>query len=215
MSSRNAVVMLALTLFAPVTAHAQVVCLTGCPGVGNSLVPACITLVGRSGAGVVDPAGTFVVVVRDLANNPRANALVRLDLNNAPDLHLCTTQQPGLIVSAVPGAMYIEGRSDAAGVFSTALVGGSNGAGGASTLFGGGRIFIDGTLAGSPTVSTYDLDGSGGVGINDLSVWLSDFGSSTANGRSDYDCNSFNGINDLAIWLAAYGSSQSAVGCTP
>ena len=43
-------------------------------------------------------------------------------------------------------------------------------------------------LIGSPTVAAYDLDGASGVGANDLSAWLTDFGSGQPYGRSDFDC---------------------------
>ena len=197
----------------PALAGAQIC--GGCVEGGNSSIPSCIRLVGRDALGVPDPAGAFLVVVRDLANNPMPNVLVRVDLSPAPDMQLCPTQAPGLVVSAAPGAMYVEGRTDASGVFSASIVGGSNGAGGAVTLLNGGRIYADGVLLGSPTVSAFDLDGSGGVGINDLSVWLGDFGAIMNYGRSDYDCSGALGVNDLSVWLMALGSGRSLASCSP
>ena len=90
---------------------------------------------------------------------------------------------------------------------------GSNGAGNAVTLLGGGRIFKNGTLIQFPTVSAYDLDSSSGVGANDLSAWLTDFGTGNPYGRCDYDCSGGIGANDLSLWLTAFGSGTMAISC--
>src|SRR5262245_11313035 len=57
----------------------------------NSTTPSCISLVGSNG-GVPAAVGTFTVVVRDLANNPVANAAVVIDLGPCVDLHVCADQ---------------------------------------------------------------------------------------------------------------------------
>lgn len=207
---------LLLVALASTPALAQIVCLINCPpDPSNASIPPLILLVGHDGNGVADPVGHFDVVLRDLANNPIPNAVIRVDLSNAPEMHFCVSQAPGLVVNAVPGNMYVEGVTDPAGRFSASLVGGSNGAGGAVTLLGGARIFGNGVLLGSPTVAALDLDGSGGVGINDLSAWLGDFGTGQNYGRSEYDANGSVGINDLSIWLTRYGAGLSAASCSP
>ena len=68
-------------------------------------------------------------------------------------------------------------------------------------------------LIGSPTASAYDLDGAAGVAINDLSAWLSDFGSGNAYGRADYDCSGSVAINDLSSWLTLFGAGASLESC--
>ena len=93
------------------------------------------------------------------------------------------------------------------------VLGGSNGGGNASTLLGGGKIFANGTLLQTPTVSAFDLDNAGGVGANDLSAWLTDFGSGNPYGRSDYDCSGGIGANDLSLWLGEFGNGTSASSC--
>ncbi|MEQ1833456.1 MAG: hypothetical protein ABL977_10410 [Candidatus Eisenbacteria bacterium] len=214
MKSRVLFVACAMSLVTAMAANAQVVC-GGCINPANSTVPACITLVGHDAIGAPDPRGLFTVTVRDLANNPTANALVRVDVTPATDLTLCGTQQAGLVVSTSAAAMFVEGRTNLLGQFTVSLMGGSNGMGNGMPSLGLGKIYADGVLIGSPTVSVLDLDGTSGVGINDLAVWLADFSSAQLFGRSDYDCNAGVGINDLSVWLAAYGSSASAYGCTP
>lgn len=76
-----------------------------------------------------------------------------------------------------------------------------------------GRILWDGRFIGAPTVAAYDLDGSHGVGANDLSVWLDDFGSTLDIGRGDYAGSGFIGANDLSMWLSVFGSATSLESC--
>ena len=77
----------------------------------------------------------------------------------------------------------------------------------------GGRIYIQGTLCGSPTVSAFDLDNQSGVGANDMSAWLGDFATGNPSGRSDYDCSGGLGANDLSLWLSAFGAGTQFVSC--
>ena len=181
------------------------------PSPANSTVPGCITLVGTA-AGVPAPEGQFQVVVKDLANNPLVGAVVSIDLLSCPDLHLCADQlDPTAVVDCANKR--VNKVTDGSGSVFFTVLGGSNGAGNALTLLNGGRIYENGTLLGSPTVSTFDLDGQGGVGANDLSAWLTDFGSGQNLGRSDYDCNNCLGANDLSLWLTVYGSGTMTSSC--
>jgi hypothetical protein len=66
----------------------------------------------------------------------------------------------------------------------------------------------------TPSASSFDLDGSGGVGAGDLSVWLGDFGSGMNWARSDFDGSGTVGAADLSEWLAVFGSSGSSQSCT-
>jgi hypothetical protein len=183
------------------------------PSPSNSTVPACFNLVGSSAGAPAQAAGSFDVVVRDLANNPVQGAHVVVDLSGCPDLHFCADQlDPSVDVDC---ALKMVGKfTDPNGRATFVLLGGSNGAGNASTLLNGGKIFRNGVLLGSPTVGAYDLDGSGGVGASDLSAWLSDFASGIPFGRSDYDCSFGVGASDLSLWLTAFGSGQQAESCT-
>lgn len=186
--------------------------MAGVPSPGNSTSPACFTLVGNAG-GIRDAAGTFTVTVRDLANNPLNGASVVVDLSGTTDLKICSDQ---LDVAALVNCAAKTTRkfTDALGQVTFIVLGGSNGAGNATTLTGGGRIYANGVLIASPTVSAYDLDSSSGVGANDLSAWLGDFGTGSPFGRSDYDCSGGVGANDLSIWLTAFGSGASTTSCT-
>ena len=186
--------------------------MAGVPSAANSTTPSCISLVG-SLAGVPDAAaGQFTIIVRDLANNPLNGASVVIDLSACLDLAICDDQ---LDVNALVncGAKTTRKFTDPLGSVTFTVLGGSNGGGNASTLLGGGKIFANGTLIQNPTVSAFDLDGSGGVGANDLSAWLGDFGSGFAFGRSDYDCSGNIGANDLSLWLGEFGAGTSASSC--
>ena len=177
----------------------------------NSTAPQCISLVGSNG-GIASAGGAFVVVIRDLANNPMAGATVVIDLSACPDLAICADQlDPAATVDCAHKTVRKTTAAD--GSVNFTVMGGSNGGGNAVTLLGGGKIFANGTQVQSPTVSAFDLDGSGGVGANDLSAWLGDFGSGQPFGRSDYDCSGNVGANDLSLWLNAFASGTMVESC--
>src|SRR5262249_40088438 len=119
--------------------------MAGIPSPGNSTLPTCITLVG-SLAGVPDnAAGGFTVVLRDLANNPLNGASVVIDISGCTDLSICDDQlDAGALVNC--GAKTTRKFTNGAGSVSFTVLGGSNGAGNATTLLGGGKIFCNGTI---------------------------------------------------------------------
>ena len=187
--------------------------MAGVPG-ANSTTPPCISLVGTRAGAADQAAGAFQVIVKNLANNPIAGAHVVIDLSNCLDLHLCSDQlDPTMDIDCA--AKRVGKLTDALGKVTFTLLGGSNGSGNATNLLGAGKIFEDGTLIGSPTVSAFDLDGANGVGINDASVWLTDFGTpgNPPFGRSDFDCNGSVGINDFSVWLSVYGTGAQVASC--
>ena len=187
--------------------------MAGVPSPGNSTSPPCISLVG-SLAGTPDLVGQFTVTVRDLANNPLNGASVVVDFSAASDIRICSNQlDAGALVNCA--AKTTRKFTNLAGQVTFIVLGGSTGSGNATTLLGGARIYANGTLIASPTASVFDLDGSNGVGINDLSVWLTDFGTigNPAFGRSDFDCSGTVGINDLSVWLTEFGLGSSAASC--
>jgi hypothetical protein len=185
--------------------------MAGVPSAANSTTPSCISLVGSLG-GVPDGAGTFNIVVRDLANNPLNGASVVIDVSACLDIAICDDQlDANALVNC--GAKTTRKFTDALGSVTFIVLGGSNGGGNATTLLNAGKIFANGTLIKDPTVSVFDLDGAGGVGANDLSAWLGDFGSGQTFGRSDYDCSNVIGANDLSLWLGEFGAGTSASSC--
>jgi hypothetical protein len=186
--------------------------MAGVPSPGNSVTPPCIQLVG-SASGVPDAVGSFTVTVRDLANNPLNGASVVVDLSGCTDIAICQDQLDGAAIVNCT-AKTTRKFTNLAGQVSFTVLGGSNGANNATTLLAGAKIYANGTLIGSPTASVFDLDGSNGVAINDLSVWLTDFGSTINYGRSEFDCNGVVGINDLSVWLTEFGAQTSTSSCS-
>jgi hypothetical protein len=80
------------------------------------------------------------------------------------------------------------------------------------------QIYASGVFLGFATLAYPDMDGSGGVGANDLALWLGDFGSGEDIGRSDYDGTGLLTANDLSMWLGIFGaggSFQSAAAYCP
>lgn len=194
----------------PATASASP-CLIG--QVANSTTPLCFPLVGALASTPAAGFGQFTVTVRDLANNPCVGAVIVIDLSGAPDLAICADQlDPAATVDCAHKT--IAKTTGTGGSVNFTVLGGSNGGRNAVTLLSAGKIFANGTQIQSPTVSAFDLDGSGGVGANDLSAWLGDFGSGQPYGRSDYDCSGGVGANDLSLWLNAFASGTMAESCT-
>jgi hypothetical protein len=186
--------------------------MAGVPSAANSSVPPCISLVGSSG-GVADALGTFTVTVRDLANNPLSGASVVVDLSACLDLSICDDQLDANALVNCPSKTTRKFTDGLGQVTFTVLGGGTLGEP-ASTLLGGGRIFANGTLIGSPTVSAYNLDGQLGVAGGDLAFFLTDFSSGINYGRSDFDCNGSIGGGDLSFWLTGFGGLGSLTYCT-
>jgi len=150
--------------------------------------------------------------VKDVALNPLNGASVVIDLSGCADLAICDDQLDGA-ATVNCAAKTTRKFTDILGDVTFIVLGGSNGSGNASTLLNGARIYANGTLIGSPTATAFDLDGGAGVGINDLAVWLVDFGLGINYGRSEFDCNGAVGINDLAVWLIEFGAGTSAASC--
>lgn len=187
--------------------HAQVV-----PSPANSTAPATIALVGATAGVPAHGLGAFEVIIRDLANNPLPGVTVTVDLSNATEMHLCAdVTDPDAVTDCVHSR--VSKRTDAAGSVRFTLLGGSDGAPVSRAARNAGRIDWNGTLVAMPNVVAYDLDGVNGVGINDLSVWLEDFGGGLNPGRGDYDGSGAVGVNDLSLWLAVFGSGSCLESC--
>lgn len=181
------------------------------PWPANATYPRCVTLVGSSGGVPARAFGEFEVVVRDLAMNPMPGIPVWIDLAGVSDVRLCDDQlDPGLVVDCP--TQRVIATTDLAGRAVITLLGGGK-PGGARTLAQAGAVYAIGVLLGYCSVSTFDADGAGGVGANDLSEWLADFGSGQPYARSDYDCDGGIGVNDLSLWLSALGAGTQTASC--
>jgi len=180
------------------------------PPFPNHITPACIRLVASNGAAPASAFGQFEVLIRDLANNPMPDVSVVIDLSWIPELALATDQlDPDVVLNCGFGTV---GKiSDVNGRVVFCIVGGGRAGVPPSALLGAGRIYANGTLIATPTVSAFDLDGLHGLGAGDLTQFLNDFSTGVNYGRSDYDCSDYLGAGDLVIWLTAFSSGTQVV----
>src|SRR6185369_6614987 len=80
------------------------------------------------------------------------------------------------------------------------------------------QVFAGGVPLGTVTLAYLDLDGSGGLGSNDISIWLTDFGSGEVRGESDFDGDNQLTVLDLSLWLSVWsaaGSTESPASFCP
>jgi hypothetical protein len=188
-------------------------CAWACPpNAANSTAPSRVRLV-NARAGVPDRSdGQFTVVIRDNANNPMPGASVTLDFSGVPDVVLCSDQlDPDMLMSCA--AHTVRKFTNAQGQVTFTVLGSSTGVNDVPSLGQPAMIFADGVLLGNIAVSTFDLDGMGGVGANDLSILMADFGSGQPHDRSDFDGSGTVGANDLSQWLGVFASGASSESC--
>jgi len=163
----------------------------------------------------MDPAGSFTVIVRDLANLPINNSLVVVDFSGCSGLTICSTN-PAAGVTIDCGTQTARAFTGAGGSVTMDLGGHANNAGGNQPPYGSynsGKIFADGVLLGSPSVSAFDHDGNG-LAPGDLSAWLGDFFNGNNPSRSDYDCTgSPLAPSDLSAWLGVFFAGASSQNC--
>ena len=180
----------------------------GVPSPSNSTIPAFIILVGADVFGHPDPAGTFSVVFRDLANNPVPGVHIVVDFTGANDLRLCGAQ--GASVSIVAGG--VMGVTDLNGTVTMTLLGHAIPNASPSPPWAV-KFWADGVLLGSVPGAAFDLDGVNGVSGADLSRWLGDFVSGVNMPRADYDGTGALGGNDLKLWLQVFTRGTSSQSC--
>jgi len=186
------------------------------PSAALSHIPSHILLVGRTDALADTAVGAFTVVVHDAANNPVDHSTVEVRILNCPGARLGTQAyvQGATIQCGTHGVL---ATTDLFGEVRMTLVG----AGTTGAPAGAGpcvQVFASGVLLGQASLAYLDMDGTGGVGANDLGLWLADFGSGEDIGRSDYDGNGLLTAGDLSLWLGIWGaggSFQSAAAYCP
>ena len=191
--------------------------MAGVPCPTCSSFPAGMALVGVSATNAPDSvSGKFTVIVRDLANTPINASSVVVDVSGAADLGIC--DQAGQLNANYTvncTAKTVRAFTDATGTVNFTILGRSR-SGIGTSLPGTVRLFADGVqLTGASFIcAAYNLDGAGGVAINDLSQWLADFGGAPTTQRGNYDLAGGTGINDLSVWLGVFGSGRSSAATT-
>ena len=192
-------------------AHASVPTPPSTPG-STSTMPSAIYVVGAR-AGVPDTRGTFRVHVAQFPA-PIAGAQVRVDASIDPDLRMELTGSGSTATTNCNGPS-LTAITDRNGDVDITVMGASTGNPGRVGSCEV-QIIANGVLFGTIPVAILDLDGKGGIGINDLSLLLADLGTGEFIGRDDYDFSGTIGVNDLSVWIEAFGtgnSSESAVLC--
>lgn len=195
----------------------------GFAGVGDPCrhtVPTHVNLVGWSPAGPDSAAGHFEILIRDIANNPIPNAIVRLEFPELPtsDLRLPTDQpDPRLHVDCAQRSVWT--LTDIQGRASFTLVGGGRNPHGPTQP---GSYFLlryyDEPVCYRVTVGAFDLDGWSGMTGADLARFGADLFSGTQPGRADYDGDGQVTALDLSIWgqvFFAGGSTLSGANYCP
>ena len=178
------------------------------PSPALSHIPSHILLVGRSGDLADTTSGAFLVVVHDATNNPVRSSQVEVRILNCPGARLGSqSYAPGTTIKC--STLGVLGTTDTNGEVRITLVGGGT----PGSPPGSGpcvQVFASGVPLGSATLAYVDLDGSGGTGSDDLSLWLTDFGLGEPIGRSDFDGDGLIGAADLSLWLTVWGAAGSA-----
>ena len=145
------------------------------PSPANSTTPACMTLC---------PLGDmhFVVIVRDLANNPIAGGSVVLDFSGCPNAYLCP-QRPNDPYVLDPATRSLRMLTDATGkVDFPARVGGVGPAGSV-------KVFANGVFLNSYALASPDQNGNGvAVGIIDVDPALFAAKLGSLDPTADFDC---------------------------
>lgn len=189
----------AFALLLPCDAHAVT-------SPGNSTIPSHVLMVGVR-EGVPDTTvGAFTIVARDAGGVPEPGKLIEFRILNCPAARLATDQgQPG--VSTRCATWGVTAVTDLNGMVRFAVVGGSE----AQGLHGMGpcaQVYSNGLPIGTVRVAYLDLDGSGGLGANDVSVWLQDFATGEPIGRSDFNADTLLTADDLSVWLQVWGDGR-------
>jgi hypothetical protein len=180
----------------------------GTPMPGNSTLPARIYIVGSNGVTADAPFGQFQVTVRDLANNPVGGSTVMVDFSPITELRIASNQLDAATVTNCPHR-FVKRITDDSGTAALTVMGRANGLSPQAGVLHA-NVYADGVLIGQVPVSIYDLDGTNGLGANDISLWLGDFAAPQFYGRGDYDGDGRLGANDLSLWIGAMGAGGSS-----
>ncbi len=194
------VVALAVALVAPAQALAI-------GSQANSSVPAHVLLVGLASGAADTTTGAFLIVIRDVSNNPVPGERIEFRLLNCPGARVAVDQRlPGVTSRCATHGILATTALD--GSARMAAVGGGDPAGphGAGPC---AQVYAGGAFMGDVRVAYLDLDGLQGMGSNDLSIWLTDFGTGEPIGRSDFNGDQALGSDDLSVWLTLWAGATS------
>jgi hypothetical protein len=185
----------------------------------NSVVPPLLILVGQTN-GVVDPAGQYVVKVRDTRGQPIIGVTVDLQFSYPsryanPDEGICIDQPyPGVTFTDDGTSKFAHQTTGPAGNAVFRIIGNSNNNGhcSAGAQYQSLKVAACGVFLGSSTVAIVDQDG-GGVTARDESAILSDIFCGQYFARSDFNGDGIVNAADLSVWLTIFFAGKSTQGC--
>jgi len=185
------------------------------PPPSHHTIPDYIDVVGRGPDGRPDSTrGTFVIVIRDMGNNPIPGAQVIVDLGGCPDIQIDRQQWPSLIADCPTKT--VRRFTDANGRATFCIVGAGANLGGAPGPGAGCvSVQVDGMGVKQLTATATDENGgvtNPGVDLTDIRACLLDWGSGQYFGRSDFDHDGLLGLPDLIVLLRVWGSGTSVFG---
>jgi hypothetical protein len=222
-------------LMAAATALANV------PDPAHSTCPNWLFVVGRVNGGTnTDAVGLATVTVRDFANNPIANALVKIDFSGCCDINLCSAVVAGQTVDCANRR--VTGFTNNVGVFQFTILGAAKDPGNivpcappGNCIYGGCGLNGVSIVANAGTgdvklcnVTAVCLDlngaatpaGSNGTSIGDVANEFNLFGARALGqpykGRGDFNCDGNITIADVAAEFGHFGRLAviAGVGCT-
>ena len=187
------------------------------PDPWQSEFPSRIALVGFGASGADSAYGHFEVLLRDRWGQPVPFVTVICELEAGSDFRIASDQQdPRLHVVCPHQTVYSVSGGD--GIASFTIIGG-----GRSPLPPPGaanRILfsLDGVPWGSAPCFAFDLNGTSGVSLADVSLWAADFFGGLGAARMDFDADGRVSLTDLSLLAAVFfgaGSAQSAATYCP
>jgi len=194
------------TLFAAMCLTAANAVMAGVPNSAASIKPSAVIMVTKDPTLPLGAAAAIVqYTVKDAANNNVANSVVTINMTGClgTEIKLCDTQ-PLVVLNC--GAKTVSATTNASGVAVFRILGriGVNPGFATGKVSGCATVTADGVPFGSVNVAVADLDGAGGCGPADGSLFLADrdnAGSPKNQARSDY--NGVGGVNpaDGSIFL--------------
>ena len=179
-----------------------------------SLLPRGVLLVGSDAAGAADPLGETEFVFRDLSFTPVAGAVAVLDFSTCLGQVRLGQPQPFTPMWLDCPTHTVRVFTDVSGIARFRVVGGAGPPSGSAIH---ARVWVDDSPCTYLPVAALDLDGAGGLGSNDLGLWVGDFVAGRGALRGDYDFDGALGANDLALWVGALftGGSVASVAACP
>ena len=200
------------TLITAVGLLAGTAAMAGVPSATTSTQPTGIALVGQT-AGTPDGTsfGAAAYTIRDASSNPVPGSTVIMNFAACTDVKLCSITQP-VSMSVNCAAKTVTGVTDAAGLVTFRVVGGGNLAG-VHTTAPCVSVTADGVPLNTVRAATFDMNGSSGVTLGDITLAKNDFTFNPTFTRSDFNKNGAVTLADITVIKVVFSAGGSAASC--